>query len=114
MSIKFNGIANEVVTFKSAAAQTAGTPVKMSSSETVAKAANGDVFFGFPVNFSNGLQGVQIKGYVEAEYTGTAPTVGYVKLVSNGSGVKVDAQNGREYLVVSVNTTDKIVGFFLN
>ena len=114
MSIKFNGIANEVATFKSAAAQTVGTPVKMSSNDTVAKASNGDLFFGFPVNYSNGLQGVQIKGYVESVYTGTAPTVGYNRLVSNGAGVKVDAQNGREYLVVNVNTTDKIVGFFLS
>ena len=75
---------------------------------------HGDAFFGFPTNYSNGLQGVQIKGYVEATYTGTAPGVGYALLVSNGSGVKVDTTNGKAFLVVNVNTTAKTVGFFLN
>lgn len=114
MSIKFNGLMNEVVTFKTATAITNGYPVKVSANDTVAAASNGNVFCGVAVNRSGGLQSVQLKGYVELPYTSTAPTVGYSLLVANGSGgVKVDATNGRAYLVVKVDTANGKVGIIL-
>ncbi len=113
MSIKFNGLMDEVATFKRAAEITKGYPVKVSANDTVAAAANGNPFCGVAVNGSGSLQGVQLKGYVELPYSGTAPTVGYCALVANGNGgVKADA-SGRSYLVVNVDTTDTKVGLIL-
>lgn len=114
MSIKFNGLMNEVATFKVASKITAGTPVNVSANDTVAASASGAAFCGVAANYNNGLQGVQLRGYALLSYTSTAPTVGYSLLVANGAGgVKVDATNGKAYLVVNVDTTAKTVGVIL-
>ena len=114
MSIKFNGLMNEVATFKAASQITAGTPVIVSANDTVSASSTGGAFCGVAVNYNKGLQGVQLHGYVLLSYTSTAPTVGYSLLVANGSGgVKVDATNGKAYLVVNVDTTAKTVGIIL-
>ena len=52
-------------------------------------------------------------GYVELHYTGAAPTVGYAALAADGSGGVKVLEDGREYLVVSVDTEAQTVGLFL-
>jgi len=67
------------------------------------------------VNVGRGQRGLNafIAQYVELEYTGTAPTVGYSKLLASAAGkVKADS-DGAEFLVLKVDTTNKIVGFIM-
>ena len=45
--------------------------------------------------------------------SGTAPSAGYAKLASDGNGVKADTTNGREYLVLEVDSTAGTVTFLL-
>ena len=51
----------------------------------------------------NGIAGVQLHGFAEVDYTGTAPGLGYVNLAANGSGGVKVLSNGRACLVVSVD-----------
>ncbi|QEK12725.1 hypothetical protein FQB35_10495 [Crassaminicella thermophila] len=115
--IGFDGIGAEYATFASNLDPTSeGKVVKVSASKTVALAAADDVFHGKAVKVEkDGAVTTQFKGYVECVYSGvTDPTIGYTKLSADADGgVKVDATNGREYLVLFVDTTNKIVGFIL-
>ncbi len=116
MSVSFGGIGEEMVTFTAAAGLSAGNTAAMTANGKVGKAASGGKFCGVAVKVSDdGHATVQMKGYVNLAYTGaTAPQVGYGSLAGDGSGgVKVDAENGREYLVIDVDTTNKKVGFYL-
>lgn len=85
----------------------AGQVCKMAANGTVAPCADGENFIGVMEGLRKGICGVQIHGFAELDYTGTAPGLGYAKLAANGSGgVKVSTA-GREYLVVSVDETAK-------
>ncbi len=112
MSVSFNGFNHNTATFKIAEDIAAGTAVKITESDTVAACAAGETFCGFAENGENGYASVQLSGAVTAAYSGTAPAVGYTKLVSDGSGVK-SADSGREYLVVSVNEGASTVTFLM-
>lgn len=113
MSISFEGIGHQSVTFP-AGTCTAGFPCKMGSDGKVANCANNDKLMGVLEQVEGGWAGVQTHGFVTLPYTSTAPTTGYTALSGNGSGgVKVDATNGRTYLVVAVNKTALTVTFEL-
>ncbi|MBR5381812.1 MAG: hypothetical protein IK136_04245 [Oscillospiraceae bacterium] len=120
MSVSFDGIGETVATFEAASGVAAGDPVKASASGKTAKCSNGERFCGAALYVSgDGHAAVRLRGHHTAAYTGSAPSVGYVHLVANGSGgVKVDAGSndvytGAEYLVTEVDTTAKTVGFWL-
>ncbi len=90
-----------------------GRPVTISSDFTVKNADSGEVFAGICTNTENGSASVQLEGFVNVSFTGEAPAYGYSKLVSDGTGgVKVSA-DGREALVVSVNTAAMTCGIIL-
>ena len=61
-----------------------------------------------------GIAAVQVKGYVELPYSGTAaPGLGWVNLAADGvGGVAVDA-DGIPCMVITRNQTDKTVGLYL-
>lgn len=115
--IAFDGFGEECVTFASDLDSTAeGKALKVSLSQKVVLSADDDIFHGKAIKVEeDGAVTVQLKGYVELVYSGvTDPSAGYTKLLADASGgVKVDATNGREYLVLYVDTTNKIVGFML-
>ncbi len=105
------GYGEQVTTLKGQVSP--GLPVKMSGDETVEACADGNIFCGVATSQSNNHNGVQMAGYVRLPYTGTAPTVGFVKLAADAAGgVKVNA-SGREVLVIAVDTVGKEVGFIL-
>ncbi|QZY56702.1 hypothetical protein [Crassaminicella profunda] len=113
--IAFDGIGALNVTFASdLTSEDEGKPVKVSANKTVAL-AGANIFHGKAIKVEkDGAVNVQIKGYVEFEYTGTAPTVGHSKLKSDvNNKVVVDGTNGHEYFVAAVDTTTKTVGLFL-
>ncbi len=112
MSVSFNGFNHNTATFKITEDIAVGTAVKITESDTVEVCAEGEAFCGFAENGENGYASVQLSGAITATFSGTAPDVGYTKLVSDGSGVKA-ADSGREYLVVSVNEDASTVTFLM-
>ncbi len=113
MSVAFGGFNENTATFKTASEIEVGTPVAMSGNGTVKACASGSAFCGIATSSDNSYVSVQLSGTVTLPYTGTAPAVGYSELSSGGTGVKADSTNGREYLVLSVDTAQKTVTFLL-
>ncbi|NCB51056.1 MAG: hypothetical protein EOM54_04130 [Clostridia bacterium] len=135
MTVSFEGIGENVITFYNAEedAAEAGYPVKMSGNGEVSKAAEGEVFIGVARAADDDFAAVQTAGYVKTAYSGTAPTVGDVCLVADGDGaVKVDAGTtetvtvgetdydttgvhyaGKRYVVVDVDEVAGTAGFIL-
>ncbi len=76
--------------------------------------AEGEPFCGLCTNKNDTYASVVLKGVTEVPYSGSAPSVGYAKLSSDGAGaVKADDTNGREYLVISVNSGEKTLEIML-
>lgn len=112
MKVCFNGIGQKVVTFMDGGS-VSGCVCKISGSGTIAFCDSGDDIAGVVV-FTDGMWAdVQLEGYVTLPYTGTAPTFGWCKLAANGMGGVAVNENGREYLVVEVNTAEGTVGMFI-
>ena len=116
MSVAFNGIDNQVVTFLAETGE-AGDSVSMEDNNQVTKAPSGAAPVGILLNKRSGHGAVQIRGYVQVAYSGSAaPSLGWNRLVANGSGgmrVAASGENGRTCLVVNLNTIDKTMGLFL-
>lgn len=103
MNISYEGIGHVSVTFPANGCQ-AGKVCKMGSDGKMTVCAAGDAFCGLAESVNGSQAGVQIHGFAEIGYTGTAPATGYVNLSANGSGgIKTDSA-GKSYLVVKVDT----------
>ena len=118
MSISFRGIRDKGTFI--ASSLTFGTDegkvCKVSANQTAGLCADGDRFHGVieTIERDNAYSVVRLTGYVALAYSGTAPTAGITKFLANATGgVKVDAVNGYEYLVVDVDTTNTNVTLFL-
>ena len=89
----------------------------MSANNTVKNAAGGAAPVGILLNKRSGHGAVQIKGYVQVSYSGSAaPSLGWNSLVADGSGgmrLAASGETGRNCLVVNLNTADKTMGLFL-
>ena len=112
MKVSFEGIGEQVVSF-AAAGNVKGNFVKMSGNGTVAPCASADNFMGFCLDAEGGFADVQTHGYICCPYTGTAPAVGYSQLAADVNGKVKSAQTGREYLVLTVDTNAKTLGFIM-
>lgn len=114
MNTAFIGFNTKDVTLTTSSSLTIGQPVVIYSNNSVTKATTDAKFCGFVSAIDGKNVSVTVTGYVKVRYTGTAPTHGYCNLSSNGStGVKIDDTNGRAYLVVGVDTTNKTVEIIL-
>lgn len=113
MNVSFNGIGELSVTFMAEEGTKASMPVKLTENGTVGDALNGDRFCGVCLYADDGCATVQTRGYVKLPYTGTAPALGYAKLVSDGNGGVKTAETGGEVLVAEVDTAESTVGFFM-
>lgn len=112
MSVSFGGFNENTATFKVTENIAKNSAVKMSESNTVAACAGGEAFCGFVLECSGGYASVQLSGTVTAPYSGGAPEVGYTKLAGDGDKVTA-SENGREYLVISVDETAQTVTFLM-
>lgn len=117
MNVSFEGINEQVLSFKSASETNGalvGKPVKMSANFTVAGCSANDVFAGICIHDADGFADVMTHGYVECAYLGTtAPAVGFALLDCASASAVEAAEAGREVLVLKVDTTNKIVGFIM-
>lgn len=113
MAIAFSGYNSKTLTFEEKNVSLY-YPVKMSDSKTVVNCAAGNDFIGVASSLRGGAAGVQLDGYVELRYSGTAPAVGFAGLVADGSGgVKTSADAVKKYKVLAVDTINTTVGFIL-
>lgn len=91
-----------------------GDAVMLGENYTAVAVASSGAFCGVCTAIRNGYATVALKGHAVASYSGTAPSVGYNALSGDGKGgVKVDAENGRQILVVAVNTSDNTIEIIL-
>ena len=102
MKVAFDEIGRVAATFACEGGEV-GKLCKMAADGKVALCAAGDDFIGMMESVRGGYAGVQIHGFAEVAYTGTAPNLGYTKLVSNGNGGVKTGDNGRAHLVVCVD-----------
>ena len=110
MTVSFDGYHANTVTFEAASGVTVGLPVVMSANGKVANATS--AISGVCKSLKNGYAAVQLDGYVRLPYTGSI-AVGYKKLVVDDGEIKVDTTNGREHLVIDVDTTTNTAGIIL-
>lgn len=101
MNVSFEEIGRLTVTFAGVDCK-ANEVCKVSANGTVAPCAAGDKFCGVAEGVRGGYAAVQVAGFAEVAYSGAAPALGYVNLCADGNG-GVQAGNGREYLVVTVD-----------
>ena len=113
MKVGFQGIKEQAATFLSDNKLT-GVPVSVTANGTVAACSDGGHLAGVAISTGNGMNTVQLAGYVELPYSGTtAPTLGLNTLVGDGDGGVKVASAGRSCLVVQLDTSAKRVGLFL-
>ena len=110
MNVSFNGYNEGIVTFEADSTVTVGSPVAMSDNGKVTAASS--EFCGICTGIRNGYAAVQLDGYIKVEYSGSL-TVGYNKLAASGGKALVDTSNGRDILVVDVDSTNNIAGIIL-
>ncbi|HEX3017876.1 MAG TPA: hypothetical protein VHP31_08505 [Caproicibacter sp.] len=114
MELSFNGFGENAATFSAQDGVAAGAPVKMTGNGTVGVCAAGDNFCGVALNTRGGYAAVQLRGYVQLPYDGTAPAVGWQALSASAGGkIQTAATGGRTILVVDVDDTAKICGVIL-
>lgn len=104
MKVAFEEIGHITATFAADSGE-AGQVCKMEANGKVAPCADGDGFIGVMEGVRKGCTGVQLHGFAEVGFTGTAPNLGYVNLTADGNGGVKVSQSGRAYLVVSVDET---------
>ena len=109
----YKGFNENVSTFKSSGDVPAGAPVIVCDNHTVCAAPADTAFHGVAVAGRNGAVSVQLTGYVELPYSDATPGVGYNSLVSDGNGGIKLGSNGTKALIISVDTTNAIVGAIL-
>ena len=104
MKLSYEGIGAWSATF-AAKQDMSGQVVKITTADTVEPCADGNAFCGVAGPERNGVCAVQMSGFAEVPYTGSAPAVGKTTLSANGSGgVKADP-SGAAFWVVSVDKT---------
>lgn len=113
MKTAFHGLGQQLCTFETAAtADDLGKVCKMADGG-VAVCGAGDDVCGVLCDVRAGAAAVQLRGYVELPYTGTAPTAGYCALTADGAGGVQCAEGAHEFLVLSVDETASTVGVWL-
>ena len=114
MSISYQGIGQWCATF-ACSSMTEGKVVKIGSANgAVAACSAGDNFCGVVTSVAHdgSACSVQLGGFANVSYSGTAPSLGFNALVANAAGgvaVAGENQTGHSYLVVAVDTTAKTV-----
>ncbi len=106
MNVSFQGIGELVATFEAGTGVVAGTLVKTTTAGKADACAAGDKFCGVAVNVRDGFAAVLLHGYAEIPCSGTV-ALGYQKLAAaSGTAAKADETNGREILVLDVQSGD--------
>lgn len=112
MSISYNGFNTKVLTFEGKNIST-DCPVQINNDGTIKNAVSNADFIGVCVSKNGDFAGVQLEGYVEVSYSGTAPAYGYATLAADGNGGVKASDDGISHLVIKLDTVNHIVGIIL-
>lgn len=110
MNVSFSGYGENVATFEAASGVEKGAPVMISANGKVSAASG--AFCGVCVGVKEGYAAVQLSGYVRLPYD-TAPSLGYSLISVSDGKITADDSTGREYLIIDLDTTNKIAGIML-
>ena len=114
MSISYKGYKSNNITIEAGEGLKVGAPVGFDANGKAICASADAMFVGVCTAIRGVWASVQTDGYVELEYSGTAPSLGITALVAgSNSKVKADAESTYFYKVLTVDTTAKTVGFIL-
>ncbi len=105
MKQSFSGLNEIVVTFSGAVS--VEDIITIGENGMVSKATAEKDIIGVCVSKNADIAGVMIRGAVELNYTGTAPTVGNTSLATAGNNYIKTSTTNQEYLVLSVDTIAK-------
>lgn len=106
MNVAFDGIGRVAATLVVENGRI-GAVCKMIHNGSVTACNSGDDFIGVVESYRGGYGSILVEGFTEVDYTGTAPGLGYVKLVADGYGGVKTNDNGRHILVVWVDEDKK-------
>lgn len=113
MNISFEGVGQVCATFLGSGL-TEGQVVKLTGNGTAGACAADDGFCGVALCCKEDACTVQVRGFVTAAYSGTAPGLGWKALAADGTGgVKTVTSGGVSCLVVDVDSTAKTVTMML-
>lgn len=107
----YKGYGEEFLTLATEDEKIGGKPMTVSGENTVSLSKSGEKFFGIGVTERCGIASVQVGGYVEAGYTGTAPKHGAGYLNADGNGGVTAAQSGVPVTVLKIDSDNAVVGF---
>ena len=108
MNISYEGIGFLMVTFPDNGSME-GEVCKLTAEGNVEYCVANDRFCGVVHSVEKHMAAVQVEGFVRVRYSGTAPVLGYAKLVADGFGGVCTNTTGQDYLVVQVDATKKTV-----
>ena len=106
MKVAFDGIGRESATFMVLSGKV-GNVCKMAQNGVVKACSAGDDFIGVMEAYRGGYGSIMLRGFAEVAYTGTAPAVGYVKLVADGNGGVKIGEGMKVRLVAAVDEDRK-------
>lgn len=113
MAISVNGIGQVRITLQCDPDLPVGCPCYIEEDRYVEACAEGSSFFGIVENVDDIFAAVIIRGITSVPYSGNFPGYGQQKLAADGEGgVKAD-ENGKEYTVISADTTAKTLFILL-
>lgn len=113
MNNYFTGFNTKEITLMAAETVKVGSAVGLKDSITVTVPSAGAAFCGVCTAVRNNRASVVLTGHTTVSYSGTAPAVGYCKLVSDGNGGVKVGDSGREYLVVEVDSAEKTIDILM-
>ena len=116
MSVAFDGIGTEVLTFQGEGIQENSFAI-MSENQTVQRSREGTAPVGLVLNCRGGHVAVQVRGYIQTGFSVSAPPkLGWNQMVCNDRGGLRSAtpeEIGRACLVVDMNAETHTMGLFL-
>lgn len=112
MKTSFRGFNEQVASFEADSSVAAGKVVGISANGKVQAVTSG-AFCGVCKKVRDGIAAVQLEGYVRVPYTGSL-SLGYQKVsATTGSKIAADSTNGREHLIVDIDSNTNIAGIIL-
>ena len=110
--VSFKGIGQWCATFMGAELSE-GSVVKVSAAGEVSACENSDGFIGVVVCTDKDTATVQLGGFAELSYTGTAPELGCVGLAADDNGGVLASESGEKYWVVDKDEAAQTVMILL-
>lgn len=113
--ISFNGFNSKVMTFAAGESCEVGKAVTINEDGEAVVPVRNSNFIGICTSIRNGVAGVQLEGYVEQPFTGTAPKTGVSKIVYDGAGgIAASSDESAQYhRVLKIDADNKIIGFII-